>query len=44
MTKPEPQFKLEHGSDRLLELLKRHGVYPFTDLDRDSEPLNPWPP
>jgi hypothetical protein len=30
---------MKHGSDRLLELLKRHGIYPFTDLQRDSVPL-----
>ena len=39
ITKPELQFKLEHGSERLLELLKCHGVYPFTDFERDSVPL-----
>jgi hypothetical protein len=40
ITKPELQFKLEHGPERLLELLKSHGVYPFTDLERDSVPLD----
>ena len=40
ITKPELQFKMEHGAERLLMLLKRYGVYPFTDLDRDSVPLN----
>ena len=25
--------------EKLMELLKRHGVYPFTDLGRDSVPL-----
>jgi hypothetical protein len=39
ITKAELQFKLQHGPGRLLELLKRHGVYPFTDLKRDSVPL-----
>jgi len=39
ITKPELEFKLEHGSDKLLALLKKHGVYPFTDLERDSVPL-----
>jgi hypothetical protein len=39
ITKPELQFKLKHGSEKLMELLKRHGVYPFTDLERDSVPL-----
>ncbi len=39
ITKPELQFKLQHGSEKLLELLKRHGVYPFTDLERSSVPL-----
>ena len=39
ITKPELQFKMKHGPDALLQLLKRHGVYPFTDLERDSVPL-----
>jgi hypothetical protein len=39
ITKPELKFKMEHGSERLLELLKCHGAYPFTDLDRDNVPL-----
>jgi Suppressor of fused protein (SUFU) len=39
ITKPELQFKLKHGPEKLLNLLKRHGVYPFTDLERDSVPL-----
>jgi hypothetical protein len=43
ITKPELQFAMEHGSERLLELLKRRGVYPFTDLDRDSVQLDVWP-
>jgi hypothetical protein len=41
ITKPELEFKLRNGAERLLELLKRYGVYPFTDLERDSVPLNP---
>ncbi|HKB03477.1 MAG TPA: suppressor of fused domain protein [Gemmataceae bacterium] len=40
ITKPELEFKLQHGAERLLGLLKRHGVYPFTDLERDSVPLD----
>ena len=40
ITKPELEFKLQHGPEKLLELLKRHGVYPFTDLERDSVPLD----
>ena len=40
ITKPELQFKLDHGAHRLLALLKAHGVYPFTDLERDSVPLD----
>jgi hypothetical protein len=40
ITNPELQFKMEHGAEMLLALLKRHGVYPFTDLERDSVPLN----
>jgi dipeptidyl aminopeptidase/acylaminoacyl peptidase len=41
ITKSELEFKLEHGADKLLARLKRHNVYPFTDLERDSVPLNP---
>ena len=26
-------------AERLLALLKQHGVYPYTDLGRDSVPL-----
>ena len=33
ITKPELEFTIEHGSEKLLALLKRHGVYPFTDLE-----------
>ena len=40
ITKPELQFKMQHGADKLLKLLKRHGVYPFTELERDSVPLD----
>ena len=40
ITKAELQYKMEHGPERLLEVLKRHGVYPFTDLGRDSVPLD----
>jgi len=39
ITKAELAFKMQHGADELLGLLKRHGIYPFTDLDRDSVPL-----
>jgi hypothetical protein len=41
ITKPELEFKMEHGSDKLLALLKRRGVYPFTDLTRDTIPFEP---
>ena len=40
ITKAELKYKLEHGPEKLLELLTRHGVYPFTDLERDSVPLD----
>jgi suppressor of fused protein SUFU len=40
ITKPELEFKMEHGAETLLALLKRHDVYPFTDLERDTVPLN----
>jgi hypothetical protein len=39
ITKPELEFKLQHGPEKLMERLKRHGVYPFTDLERNSVPL-----
>jgi hypothetical protein len=39
ITKQELQFKLKHGTERLLAKLKEYRVYPFTDLDRDSVPL-----
>jgi hypothetical protein len=31
---------MDHGPEKLLELLKRHGVYPYTDLERESVPLD----
>jgi hypothetical protein len=40
ITKPELQFKMSHGAEHLLRRLKDHGVYPFTDLERDSVPLD----
>jgi len=40
ITKPELQFKMEHGAEKLLAQLKAQGVYPFTDLERDSMPLS----
>src|SRR5260221_13681155 len=36
ITKDELGFQREYGSDRLLELLKSQGVYPFTHLVRQS--------
>jgi hypothetical protein len=39
ITKPELEFKMQYGAEKLMELLKRHGVYPFTDLERNSVPL-----
>jgi hypothetical protein len=39
ITREELAFKFEHEAAALLELLKRHGVYPFTDLSRHSVPL-----
>ena len=39
ITKEELQFKMTHDGEKLLQLLKRHGVYPFTDLERESVPL-----
>ena len=40
ITKPELQFKMEHGTEKLLAILKHYGVYPFTDLERNSVPLD----
>jgi hypothetical protein len=40
ITKHELEFKMGHGAVKLLDLLKRHGVYPYTDLERDSVPLS----
>lgn len=40
ITKGELSFKMEHGADKLFERLKSHGVYPYTDLDRESIPLD----
>lgn len=39
ITKPELRYRMKYGAEKLLELLKRHDVYPFTDLGRDSVPL-----
>lgn len=39
ITKPELEFKMQYGAEKLLELLKDHGVYPFTDLERSSVAL-----
>ena len=40
ITKQELQFKIDHGPHKLLERLKRYGVYPYTDLERDNVPLD----
>jgi len=40
ITKAELKFKMEHGADALLARLKSHGVYPYTDLERESIPLD----
>lgn len=32
----EMKFAMKHGSGALLERLKTHGVYPYSDLDRDQ--------
>jgi hypothetical protein len=39
ITKAELQFKMTYGAERLLTALKQSGIYPFTDLKRDSAPL-----
>ena len=39
ITKSELDFKLQHGPEKLLALLRQNGVYPFTDLQRGSIPL-----
>jgi hypothetical protein len=41
ITKAELQYKMDHGPEALLRLLKARGVYPFTDLGRSSVPLGP---
>ena len=40
ITKAELDYKMEHGSDELLSRLKAHGIYPYTDLERQSIPLD----
>jgi hypothetical protein len=40
ITKEELKFKMEQGSAKLLDRLKRHGVYPYTDFERESVPLD----
>jgi hypothetical protein len=40
ITKAELNFKMERGSDALLARLKDSGIYPYTDLDRKSIPLD----
>ncbi len=40
ITKAELKFKMDCGADELLARLKSHGVYPYTDLDRESIPLD----
>jgi len=40
ITKAELKFKLERGSEELLARLKSHGVYPYTELGRESIPLD----
>jgi hypothetical protein len=39
ITTAELQFKLERGAQELLTRLKTSGVYPYTDLHRQSIPL-----
>lgn len=41
ITQPELNFKLENGHEKLTELLKQKRIFPFTDLERDSVPLDP---
>lgn len=40
ITKAELKFKMEHGPDALLAALKHQGIYPYTDLERDSAILD----
>jgi len=40
ITQEELGFKLTHGHERLTELFKQRGVFPFTDLDRQSISLS----
>ncbi len=39
ITAEELEFKQEHGSEKLLELLKQHSVFPFTIPGRNAIPL-----
>ncbi len=41
ITAEELAFKQRHGPDRLLALLKQHGVFPYTTPSRPSVPLPP---
>jgi hypothetical protein len=36
ITDDELEYKLEHGSEMFLNLLKEHGVFPYTNLQRAS--------
>lgn len=40
ITKSELKFKMERGAEELVNRLKSQGIYPYTDLDRQSIPLN----
>jgi len=40
ITKAELKFKLDQGFEELLKLLKLNGIYPFTDMDRNSLPAS----
>jgi hypothetical protein len=39
ITQEELDFKLKHGFEPLIAALKTHNVYPFTDLQRATVPL-----
>lgn len=36
ITQAELDYKLQNGYDKLVHVLKRNKIFPFTDLDRDS--------
>ena len=42
ITKDELEMKIKKGSDALISLLKKNGVFPFTEPNRKSVYSKPW--